>query len=279
MTTQQEQAYFEHYAGSLYSGKGEMIDLGSWLGSTTISLARGLAKNRHCHPKRKRIHAFDLFQWEEWMNDCVKGTSIQNKYSQGENFLEEFKTRIEPCAELIEIHAGDLQGAEWRQEIELLLIDAMKSWTLANVIVRKFFPHLIPNVSYVIHQDFAHYYTSWIHLIHYRLRNYFRPLYAVPNSCSFVFQYFSQLPAGLLNMEYGPDAFSEEDIEGAFEYSMNLVSDKAAQLRIASAKVMFFVHISDRSRARFELDRYLLSGIPLEGELKIVNDLLETSEF
>src|SRR5436853_7107707 len=76
MTTLEEQAYFEDYARSIYTGAGEIVDLGSWLGSTTISLARGLADNPSVEARRKKIHAFDQFLWVPDMDRCVRGTDL-----------------------------------------------------------------------------------------------------------------------------------------------------------------------------------------------------------
>ena len=46
MTSMEEQLFLEDYAQNEYSGKGEIVELGCWLGSSTISLARGLVV---CH--------------------------------------------------------------------------------------------------------------------------------------------------------------------------------------------------------------------------------------
>jgi hypothetical protein len=71
----------------------------------------------------------------------------------------------------------------------------MNSWKLADATVRRFFPSLIPNRSYVLQQDFAHPYRSWIHLIHCRLRDYLRLVHIIPYSHSFVFKYVKKHPA------------------------------------------------------------------------------------
>ena len=275
MTSQDEQAYFEEYARSTYTGAGEIVDLGCWLGSTTIPLARGVAANPSSQASRKKIHSFDVFTWELWMDDCVKGADLEAKYKPGESFLEEFKKRTVPWADQIQVYAGDLRRFGWNgEDIEFLLIDAMKSWELADTIVRTFYPYLIPKKSYVFHQDFAHYYTSWIHLIQYRLRNWFRFVCAIPNSSGFVFEYVSQIPVEMLSVSYSASSFSEEEIECAFEYSMGLVSDKLTQAAIASAKVMLFIHAGNRARAKVELEKYLSRGFPLVADLQRVQEQL-----
>jgi hypothetical protein len=50
-------------------------------------------------------------------------------------------------------------------------------WSSADV-----FPGSYVGASIIMHQDFAHWYTAWIHPIHYRLREYLEPLYDIPAS-------------------------------------------------------------------------------------------------
>ena len=176
MTTQEEQACFQGYARLVHSGAGEIVDLGCWLGSTTIALAKGLAENMSPQAQARSIHAFDQFVREAWMGEtsCCRGTDLEKKFGPGESFFAEFQRRTAPWADRIRIYPGDLCHIGWGgTPIEFLLIDAMKSWELANGILRDFYPCLIPGKSYILHQDFAHFYESWIHLTHYRFRDYF----------------------------------------------------------------------------------------------------------
>jgi hypothetical protein len=108
------------------------------------------------------------------MNEAIKGTNLVGKFKEGSSFLEEYKKRTKNYSNRIEICEGDLNEVGWNgQKIEFLLVDAMKNWDLANAIIRDFYSSLIPNVSYVLHQDFAHYFTPWIHLLHWYFRDYF----------------------------------------------------------------------------------------------------------
>lgn len=68
----------------------------------------------------------------------------------------------------------------------------MKSWELANSVLRNFFPALRPGLSLVHHQDFVHFFTPWIHLIMYRLREYFEP-YAYVREGSYIFRYRKEI--------------------------------------------------------------------------------------
>lgn len=278
MTTEAEQAYFEHYARSIHSGDGEIVDLGCWLGSTTIPLAKGLHLNPSRRARRRSVHAFDTFIWERWMEDCVQGTEIQGRYRAQESFFEEFRRRTAPWSDRIRTHVGNLRNVRWgRNKIEFLLVDAMKSWELANSIVTTFYPHLTPQKSYVLHQDFAHWYTSWIHLIQYRLRPYFRFVHAVPHSPSFVFQCVERVPAELLRTCCLPESFSNEDMENAFDYSLSLAPDETARACIAASKVMLFIHLGDGGRARAELEAYRAKGLPLVPDIQRVEEQLKVA--
>jgi hypothetical protein len=280
MTTLQEQHYLENYAKNIFSGKGEIVDLGCWLGSTTIPLVKGFIQNPNEKAKSRRIHSFDLFRWEEYMEECVRGTSVEGRFHQGDSFLEEFLERIRPWSNLVKVYASDLHQISWTgKEIELLLIDAMKSWELSNDILQKFFPSMIPGTSYLFQQDFAHYYTSWIHPIHYRLREYFSLVFPIPNSYGFVFQYLKPIPEDLLTAQYDASSFSENEVESAFQYSMQLTTNQSTQANIAAAKVMWHLHLGEADKAIHQLNQYVSSGLPLTGDLKIVSELLKAGKF
>src|SRR5205814_9280033 len=140
---------------------GAIVDLGCFLGGTTIALADGLALNRRAH--RQQIHAYDLFTWNEGYEAWAKETELAGRFAPGESFLPEFLKRTEQWRDSISVHKEDLREARWAGgPIELLYIDAMKSPKVAGAIALNFFPHLIPGKSYIAHQDFPHYVTWWI---------------------------------------------------------------------------------------------------------------------
>ena len=166
MTTGTEQAWLENYGASAYRGVGEVVDLGCWLGSTTIPLVAGLLKNPSFVETDRKVQAFDLFKWFDWMNESAAGTELWRKYAEGDDFVAEFEKRIANHASRIDVRQGDLSAIGWDGgPIEFLLVDAMKGWDLANAIVRDFYPSLIPLQSLVFPHDFGNYFTPWIHLI------------------------------------------------------------------------------------------------------------------
>lgn len=275
LTSRMEQSYFRHYARTEYTGAGEIVDLGSWLGSTTIPLAQGVRANPNLPPNPGcKIHAYDLFVWKPLMERAVAGTELEGRFRDGDSLVDEFKRRTQPWADLIRVNAGDLRQIGWNGDpIEFLLVDAMKSWKLAECICTQFYPCLIPNRAVVLHQDFAHCYTPWIHLLNYRLRDHLEFLHDVSHGGSTAFRYRSEFPRELLAQPYSFDAFSDDDIKRAFDLSMSLVA-KRKQPNIAAAKVMLFIQTGDRERARHELNRLLSAGVPLKRELVDVSRMV-----
>ncbi|HEX8370032.1 MAG TPA: hypothetical protein VF604_15905 [Pyrinomonadaceae bacterium] len=275
MTSKTEQDYFAAYGEKNYSGKGEIVDLGCWLGSTTIPLVKGLLKNPAFAASNRKVYAYDLFVWFDWMNSGTAGTNLAGKYKEGDNFVEEFKARTREFARHIEIREGDLKQIGWTGEkIEFLLVDAMKNWDLANAIVHDFYPSLIPGESLVLHQDYAHFFTPWIHLLQWRFQADFEFVEEVPRSQSVIFRYKNKIPDRLLKMYYSFKSFTDAEVDLAFDYSMNLVSTEKLP-NVAASKVMWFLHQNEREKAKAEFENLLKRGIALEKDLLIVKEMLK----
>ncbi|MDY6782545.1 MAG: glycosyltransferase [Cyanobacteriota bacterium] len=259
MTSMEEQLFLENYAQKEYTGRGEIVELGCWLGSSTISLARGLELNGSVNNKAEHIHAYDLFIWffDSNMEKSVIGTSLEGKYQDGDSFLDEYLRRIAPWKHLVRVRPGDLTQIGWdRSPIELLFVDAMKSWELTNSIFKNFFPYLVPGFSLVVHQDFAHFYASWIHLMMYRFREYLVPIEHPFIWSSRVFRYVKEMPEHLLNATYSFEDFFRDEVEAAFNYSMEITHSKM-QPNIMAAKVMYFVQILEFEQATVEYKKYI----------------------
>lgn len=269
MTTPEEQAFLYHYAKRDYRGLGAIVDLGCWLGSSVIPLAAGLDDNPLPAARAARIHAYDLFRWEEWMEDSLAGTPHAGTLRPGDSFQALFESRLGAHRERVEVTAGDLTRLAWPAAagpIALLFNDASKSWELANALLRNFYPHLQPGSSLVVEQDFVHYYTPWVHLLHWRLRDDFEPVVHVPYSGSMVFRPRRAIthPAGGRDLDFAD--FADDEIAAAFERSLSLV-DPPMRANVWASRVMLEVHRGDLARARelyAEAARRGLRGLDLD---------------
>lgn len=179
MVSPEEMAFFSESAARYLAKEGAIVDLGCWLGSTSIALARGLSrKGADAGSGQEKVLGFDTFRWESWMPAQIPYCL----YEHGEIFLPEARRLVrEHGGDQIELIQADLGVYQWSGgPIKILLVDAMKNEPLSIQIPRSFFPSLVPG-SLLIHQDFKHYYSSWIHLLQYQLRQSFRFYQSVPS--------------------------------------------------------------------------------------------------
>ena len=245
MTSLGEQHWLRTYAARRYRGDGAIVDLGCFLGATTIALAQGLALNPKA--KRKRIDAYDLFLWNEVFEKWSKGREVEGAFTVGGSFLPEFLKRTEPWRDYIVVHQEDLSQTRWDDgPIEFLFVDAMKSPATATAIASTFFPFLIPGRSYLAHQDFPHAYTPWVHFLAWRLRHHFRWVAEMPQSS--LFRLEKEIEPELLSKSLEPRAMAPDEIEAAFDYSLSFVSDDK-KANVIAAKAMAYVGRREFNRA------------------------------
>jgi hypothetical protein len=245
MTSLREQRWLRSYAAGSYRGTGAIVDLGCFLGATTIPLAEGVALNPKA--KHKHVHAYDLFVWNEQFEAWAKGTEVEGFFIVGHSFLPEFMKRTRKWRDRIVVHQEDLKQARWDHgPIEFLFVDAMKSPDLAKEIASDFFPYLVPAESYLAHQDFAHCFTPWIHFLTFRLRNDFSFVEDLPQSS--LFRLEKEIEPQTLTSDLSPAAVSPAEIETAFDYSLGLVADDK-KANIIAAKAVAYVCRGELARA------------------------------
>ena len=222
MTTPYELCMLESYAQRAYSGKGKIVDLGCWFGATAVALARGLGRNKLV-ASETAVDAYDCFIWESWMDSVVDaaGLKVPRKYQPGDDFFADASEYVKTYHEGIRMHQADLMCPEAAPNvpIEFLFVDAMKSWELANAIIKYFFVSLMEGRGIMVHQDFTyfHHITATNHLTQWRLKECFEIIYDVPRSCSVVFRCL-KAPDPKSLVEFTPDSFSLEEIKEAYDY-------------------------------------------------------------
>jgi hypothetical protein len=271
MIVEQECDWFRTYAARTYRGAGAVVDLGCFMGSTTICLAQGLSTNGAA--KTAKIHAYDRFLWEDWMQHWWEAKGLSAPELEANSFLPEFLKQTSPWKDQIIVHSEDLAVSRWDNgPIEFLLVDVMKSPDIAESIARNFFSFLVPGKSYVAHQDFAHSWTSWIHLLQFRLRDSFAVAADLPKSGTVVFHYRKQFAPEAIG-DLSVSAVTVEEIEAAFDYSLGLVSDDKKP-NVVAAKAMAYLHRGDVDRARAVVEANRWGAISLGQDLEGVERLI-----
>jgi len=273
MVSSAEMAFFSESAARYFGREGAIVDLGCWLGSTSIALAQGiLSHGSKADNQNEKVFGFDIFQWESWMPANIPYCL----YEPGDSFLPETRRVVrEHGGGRVELIQADLGHYEWSGgPIKILLVDAMKTENLAIQIARNFFPSLISG-SLLIHQDFKHYHTSWIHLLQYRLRKYFQ-FYRSVRQGTVAFEVVTPIPREEVARATEFTTIADNEIDASFGHSLDLVeTDERAN--IAAAHVMHYIHLQRKDKASHIVEIYRPVGMLDKGEFpKALNLLSQT---
>jgi hypothetical protein len=131
MVSKETLRYYKWLART-FEHPGDIVELGSWMGSTTACLAEGLSQNL-CR-KHTRIHAYDSFIWRDWMRTYTEDPELlAANIPDGDSFLDYFRRYTAPFRHLIDVHQSVLKTAteqtalpalEWSAEpIAILVMD------------------------------------------------------------------------------------------------------------------------------------------------------------
>lgn len=74
MISDEERRYYE-YLGRFFGGFGEVLELGPWLGASTVHILAGLDRNPAF--AGKRLQVFDDFIWRGWMDPHVEAPRVR----------------------------------------------------------------------------------------------------------------------------------------------------------------------------------------------------------
>lgn len=158
MITQEERRYYA-YMGPFYSARGEVVELGPWLGSSTSFIVQGLTRNPRF--AGKRLHVFDDFVWRpRWMNNFV---SDAEKLENHQDFRFLFEKYARPFAEHLQVEKRKFVSYDGNEDvpqlvwnglpIEMIFVDCGRLYHTNDAWYRIFSPAFIPGVTLIVMQD------------------------------------------------------------------------------------------------------------------------------
>ncbi len=178
-----------------YAGKGALVDLGSFLGSSTVALAAGLERGG----KAGTVHAYDLFEVSR-----DKETQRFLGKEEGDSFLEDFEKTIRGHETRIRVYPGDIRKHPWTGgAVSLLFVDLAKSWEMNQSIIRGFYRHLVPGESLLIHEDFGNGWNPWLPVSMEYLGEYFEIL--ADETPSRIYRCRKAIPEAVLTVDHKRD--------------------------------------------------------------------------
>lgn len=162
MISDEERRYYD-WIGGAYSGAGEVVELGPWLGRSTLHIVRGLMASPAF--RGRVLHVFDDFVWRaSWMDDYYREP---DRPGDGACFQHIFERYVAPVADLLEVRRakiadhGDnsfLPDLTWAGgPIEIAYVDCGRTFEVNEAWYRALGPAFIPNRTLVIMQDWQLY--------------------------------------------------------------------------------------------------------------------------
>lgn len=158
MITDEESQYYV-WLGSRFLGLGEVVELGPWLGKSTLSIVEGLVKSGRFDGRQ--LHVYEDFVWRSsFMNNYVPPAKHR---ADGGDFLPLFKEMTAARREWIDARACAIQRQSWNAHlpalsweggpVEMMFIDCGKAFLENEAWFRVFSPSFVPNVTMLVMQD------------------------------------------------------------------------------------------------------------------------------
>ena len=265
MLSREEVEYLVWLTAEAFEGWGAIVDLGPWLGSSSAALAEGLKRSE----KKGRVRAFDLFEWESSYMDSLAKCHLE----EGADFLPLFLDETRAYEPWIEPRRQDLFRYTWNEgPIEILFVDAAKTWGLTNAILRGFGSHLVPSRTRVVLQDFRHHTTHWLPLIFESRPDVWREVESVDDGWTVTFAPRKPL--------FGADGIVADYDERSFSYAdasallKNRIARDPARARHFMLRSLYRLALADGTPAdSAEIKKELLSAGASLAQLEEIEDI------
>jgi len=181
---------------------GTMVELGCYLGGSTMALLEGALGSGAPKKGGKLIHSYDLFIANGFM---VEHSLRDHGVKEGESFLHIYKKLMNDYECHIECHAGNILEQSWiGGPISLLYVDILWDWNINQHVFDKFYSSLMPG-SKLIHQDYVYSWYPWLPVSMEWLVE--QGYFSFENFAQYSTVYFrcEKAPAGALGIDFDKD--------------------------------------------------------------------------
>lgn len=238
-----ELQYLHWLTRAAYKGRGEIVDLGAFLGSSTAALALGLADSGTA-PAWK-IKSYDYFNvvekhvLPEYLLKLPQFAPMRHR-QPGASFLDIYLETLGDLIAFVEPREGDITQMFWDgSEIEIMHVDIMKSWEITDHVIRHFFAALLPGAM-MINQDIKLQYCDWIILSMGELRDYFQPAHNQwGNMMSF--KVTGRIPDRVLNQGFDQGLREASDAETHFDWLISYLDQPQDRALVDGARLFWIL--------------------------------------
>lgn len=297
MISLEERQYLRWLTSAAWRDAGHVVEIGPWLGGSTLCLAQG-ARAR-CERVRHRIHAVDNFVWRPFMAEHAP-----LDLCAGDSFVAQFRAHVAPFSDLVAVHAASLPDEEipgdpearsqrdhgerpafrWdaREPVEILFVDGAKSWRGMRHLLAAVGPSLATGALLVC-QDFKYWGCYWVPMILGRLAERLELAHDLAAGDTVAFHV--RLPIGEREIAGLPDDVHAADPCEAFEALERMravlrrAGDELGAHALALSRVKFLAHRGDLDGACREFERVQAAwpALARAGQLERARRYLEES--
>jgi hypothetical protein len=270
MISNEERRYLYWLAARVWTGSGDIVEIGPWLGGSTYCLAAGMCDSGH--PADGRLKVFDNFIWRAFM-----AARAPLELRPGDSFEPHFRRNIEPFRHVVRSYvralpdepiAGDAEAAAKRSRseeavpafasesdarIEILFVDGAKSVRGMTHLLRVLAHRMQPANTLVVCQDFKYWGTYWVPILMARLRAWITLVHDVLSGTTLTFRLDRRIPQAALGdlPDHVADLPTEESLV-AIDWAARLLDnagdpDGAWPVRLAAVSLL--AHQGDTARA------------------------------
>lgn len=216
MLQAEETQYLYWLGSSVWTGRGLVLEIGPWLGGSTVCLAAGMRASGH--DAKNRLHAVDNFLWREFM-----AARADLPLQPGESFEPHFLKNLSDYIDIVVAHAltlpdetieGDheatakrvadeevdeMEEAPGAGPIEIVFIDGAKSWRGMAHLLSIVRDRIEPGQTLFVCQDYKYWGTYWVPMMMSRLRDYLEPVHNVLGATTVTFRLAREIPRAVID--------------------------------------------------------------------------------
>lgn len=228
MTTDAERECYYRLAKEA-AGKGAIVELGAWLGASTVYIAAGIRDSG----VGTKVQVYDKF-----VSSPAHIRKVEAFYSKrnidhapiGPSMMA-FRENLGRLIEYVEPHQGQIEQLRWgKKPVSLLITDAPKRVPQISPVLTTFRKALQPG-SIMAWQDFCHFPSYEIPACLYRIQDHIEFVEAVVPGTTLVFRVRSQWGAGEVSLDaLALENWTPEGITAAWKYWFEFVAPEKTLL-------------------------------------------------
>jgi hypothetical protein len=240
------------------AGKGQVIELGAWMGASTAYIAAGIRDSGE--PIKAQVY-------DQFISKAGHIRKVEEFYDKrgidkapvGPS-LEAFKNNLGPLLEYVTPHQGKIEQMKWNGEpISVLITDAPKRVPAISSVLTTLREGLRPG-SIMAWQDFCHFPSYEIPACLYRIRDHIEFVEAVVPGTTLVFRVKSQWTGAEVSQDaLALERWTPEEVTEAWIYWSQFVPAEKREL-FHCGRAMFLCDLGFAVEGELSLSDRDLSG-------------------